>query len=256
MNAPNIQVPIEPIFTQDPSIYWKRPHRHSKDWKPGLGQSTTQLTQEGVGLATTGIVAGSAIAGATAIGAIAGPIGAIAGALIGLLSQVFSGCGQTCVLTSDAANQVEQLLQQNLAAYLASGRTQAEQAAALANFDNTWAKLVQYCGNASFGAAGQNCITDRQAGSCAYHTSAGGWNGCTYTYPGTNGSGTTCWNWAVGYRDPIANDPCVVADTTTEAIASTVNQAWQSVGGTGGISANLVPLLLIAGVVILALVII
>lgn len=178
----------------------------------GVGQVTPA---QGISLATTGITAGSAIAGATAIGAVAGPIGAIAGALAGLLTNIFKGCGSSCTLTSDEANQVEQALQQNLEAYFASPRTQADQTAALANFDNTWAQLVQYCGNPSFGQAGQNCVSDREEGSCAYKTTPGSWNGCTWQGAGANGSGSTCWNWFVGYRDPIANDPCVQPNATT-----------------------------------------
>jgi hypothetical protein len=232
--------------------------RHAREWRPNLGQTSTQLAQTGISLATTGTVAGSAIAGASAIGAIAGPIGAIAGTLIGLLTQIFSGCGQSCTLTSDAANQIEQVLQQNLAAYFGSSRTQSEQAAALANFDNTWAKLQQYCGQPSFGSAGQNCITDRESGSCAYKTSPGSFDGCTWNGAGANNSGSTCWNWFVGYRDPIANDPCVVPDAAVQTaagsssspagVASSVSSAWSS------LIADPLPLFLIGGILLLAVI--
>jgi hypothetical protein len=183
--------------------------------------------------------------------------------LISLLSQVFAGCGQSCTLTSDAANQVEQLLQQNVAAYLASGRTKSEQAAALANFDNTWAKLVQYCGSGSFGSAGQRCVTDREQGSCAYHTSPASWNGCTYQGAGANNSGSACWNWFVGYRDPIATDPCVQPDPTVPVapgtsnstpgqVSSSVTTAWN--GLDSALGSNPLPLFLIAGILLLAVV--
>ena len=236
--------------------------RGTREWRPGLGQSGIQLSQEGISLATTGVVVGASIAGATAIGAIAGPIGAIAGVLVSLLASVFKGCGSSCTLTSDAANQIEQALQQNLEAYMSSGHTQAEQTAALANFDNTWAQLEQYCGQASFGTAGQNCISDREAGACHYETSAGGWqqlNGTwTYVAPGLQGSGSTCWNWFVGYRDPIANDPTVVANaasptsasaTGTGTIADDIDSIWSEL--TGG-STNLAPLLIVGALILAA----
>jgi len=241
-------------------------HRHSQDWR-GMGRigqgggSVQQLGSESLTLATTGATVGAMIAGASAIIPVIGIAGAIAGVLVSLLSQVFSGCGQSCVLTSDAANQIEQILQQNRNAYLQqSTRTKSEQAAFLSNFDNTWAKLVQYCGNPSFSAAGQRCVTDREQGSCAYHTTPGGWDAstCTYAYPGANNSGSECWNWFVGYRDPIALDPCVVADSTVQAtpsgatpsqIAQGTSQIWGTASAT-----NLMPLFLIGGLLLLAVI--
>ena len=133
----------------------------------------------------------------------AAPFVSLGVALTGLLMKVFSGCGQTCVLASNEANQVEQYLQKNLALYQASGHTHSEQAAALANFDNAWSVLEQYCGNPQLGNAGHNCIADRQAGACKWKNDGAG---------GPAGSGSICWNWFVGYRDPIANDPNVVPD--------------------------------------------
>ena len=161
------------------------------------------------GAATTG----SLIAALAGAGPLAGPIGAAVGAVAGILVQVFKGCGQTCVQATSIANQVEPVLAQNLAAYIAEPVHYASlQAAALNNFDTAWAALVQNCSNPALAAAGQNCIGDRQRGSCAYKTSPGGWSGKTYMPPGANGSGSACWNWFVGYRDPIANDPNVVPD--------------------------------------------
>lgn len=238
--------------------------RHAREWRPNLGQTQTQLAQQATGYAgTAATTTASLLASIGAVSAATVPlVGAVvaAGALLAnVLINVFSGCGQSCTLTSDEANQVEQALQQNLAAYLAipnGQRTQAIQAAALANFDNAWAQLVKYCGSGSFGQAGQNCIQDRESGSCAYKTSPGGWqqqNGVwTYVYPGANGSGTTCWNWTVGYRDPIANDPTVVANapgTSTSAATSAVNSMF------GSSTTSLAPLLVIGAIVIGALVV-
>jgi hypothetical protein len=168
-------------------------------WHPGLGSTGSTLSA-------------------------ADQVGALAGSLVGILEKVFSGCGQTCVETSQEANALEPYLQQNLQAYLSSSRTASEQALALSNFDTIWSKLAQFCGSGQFGTAGQKCISDRQQGSCAYKTSPGGWNGCTYSAPGPNNSGQTCWNWFVGYRDPIANDPCVVPDSVgSTSLASALN---------------------------------
>ena len=213
----------------------------------GLGDAATQITGTtgglisagiGVGVATGAVAAGTALA---TIGLVAGPIGAIAGVLIGILEQVFSGCGQSCTLTSQAANQIEQTLQQNLLAYQASGHTKSEQAAALANFDYAWGKLQQYCGQASFGAAGQRCTTDRQRGACKWTNDGHG---------GPAGSGNVCWNWFVGYRDPIANDPNVQPDTAATAnIGATVQQAL------GLTSGNYTPIIIgLAAILILVVV--
>jgi len=242
--------------------------RHSPDWRPNLGQSNTQLAQQATGYAATAATTATTLL--STIGVVSAAtvplIGAVVAAgtvLANLLINAFSGCGQSCTLTSEEANQIEQALQQNLSAYLAipnGERTKSIQAAALANFDNTWAQLVQYCGNPSFGSAGQRCVTDREQGSCAYKTSPGGWTkdssgNWSYHGAGPNGSGSTCWNWFVGYRDPIANDPAVVPDAVPNA-ASQVSSAVNQIFGGSGLSAspNLTPLLLIGGALLLAMV--
>ena len=56
------------------------------------------------------------------------------------------------------------------------------------------------------------CIADRQRGGCHYQS---------------NGQ---CWNWFIGYRDPIANDPQVAASMAA-------NPLWWT-----GIDPNLVVL--------------
>lgn len=247
-----------------------RVHRHAREWRPNLGQTQTQLAQQAAGYAgTAATTVTSLLATIGTVSAATVPlVGAVVAAgtlLANVLIKVFSGCGQSCTLTSDEANEVEQALQQNLAAYLAipnGQRTQAIQAAALANFDNAWAQLVKYCGSGSFGQAGQNCISDRESGSCAYKTSPGGWqqqNGeWIYVYPGANGSGTACWNWTIGYRDPIANDPTVVpnaAGTSTSAATSATNQTFEATTGMSSTATlNLAPLLIIGAIVVGALV--
>ena len=231
-----------------PPIY-RAVSRASRDWSPGLGElSTAEIVARKLGIPmprglrglgqSTQQISASASSGASAtvgilvaLGTVTGPVGAaIAGAITvaQLLVGIFKGCGQTCVEATDIVNQVEPVLQQNLATYLASPvHTQSLQAAAINNFQTAWNAVVQNCNNPSLATAGQNCISERQQGACAYKTSPGGWqqNGGTwqYVYPGANGSGSTCWNWFVGYLDPIQNDPTVVPDSVvTSPSSSTV----------------------------------
>lgn len=202
--------------------------------RPGLGQVSTQAISQ---IAATG--ATTTISTLVALGAITGPVGAAIAGLVAvgtLLASVFKGCGQTCVEASDIANQVESALQQNLQQYLSSPvHYQSLQTAALNNFQTAWTALTQACGAASLASAGQNCISERQQGACSYKTSPGGWTQSsagvwTYTYPGANGSGSSCWNWFIGYHDPIANDPTVVADPAGTAATSAITQGLTDVG--------------------------
>lgn len=212
----------------------------------GLGDAATNLIAQSGGITTTAL---SLIPATAAIPGL-GPAIALGAALVGLLGQVFSGCGQTCVLTSEAANKIETLLKQNIDSYFAlSPRYRSVQAAALANFDNTWQQLVQYCGQAQFGAAGQNCIQDRQSGSCKWKASAGHFDQCTWTPAGAAGSGDTCWNWFAGYRDPIANDPCVQDDPpVTSTVANAASTAVDALSGITGMSSSV---LLLGGLALL-----
>ena len=188
--------------------------------------------------------------------AFAGPVGAaIAGviAVASLLISAFgvgSGCGQTCIIASNDANKVEALLQQNLQAYLSSPvHYKSLQTAALNNFDTIWQMLVTACSDPSLGDAGKRCISDRQSGSCKYHTSPGGWQNGKYVYPGANNSGTACWDWFIGYRSPIADDPTVVADPAPGSAPSsaTGGSTTGAAATTGALSSGTLPLLLIAG---------
>jgi len=122
-----------------------------------------------------------------------------------LVTRMVQGCGQSCTLTSDAANQIEAQLIQNLRAYENSGHTQAEQAAALQVFDAYWFTLAEYCGKPEFQStrAGRACIEDRAAGSCKWKDDSG-----------------QCWNWFIGYRDPIANDQNVRPNATPASAAA------------------------------------
>ena len=202
--------------------------------RPGLGQVTTQTVAQ---LAATG--ASTTVGILVALGTIGGPVGTAIGGLIAvgtLLASVFKGCGQTCVEASDIANQVSAALTTNLQQYLAAPVHYASlQMAALNNFNTAWAALTQGCGNPQLASAGQNCISERQQGACSYKTSPGGWqqgssSGWTYVYPGANGSGSTCWNYFVGYHDPIANDPTVVPDPPAAGVQSAITTELTHLG--------------------------
>jgi len=171
----------------------------------GLGATDPILTASGGAAAATG----GLIALAPGM-ALAGPIGAAVGAVLALLGilGVGSGCGQSCIAASNDANAIEVALKANLQAFLSG---QIDQATALANFQALWLQLQQACAQIG-GDAGKNCIADRQQGACHYQTSPGGWQqgsdgAWQYIAAGPNGSGTTCWNWDVGYREAIASAP-------------------------------------------------
>lgn len=253
----------------------------------GLGAGNTLFTVGGANITGSGITqafgygsqvanqTGNAIAGAAAgglsmaasifamspvIAATCPPCGAvlaIGAALVPIVMKLVQGCGQSCIEASDAANQIEPLLVQNVSNYVnAPIRYKSLQAAALANFDQTFAQLVQRCQQVG-GAGGTNCVKDRVAGACKWKASAGAWakdsSGAYHWTPaGPSGSGSTCWNWVVGYRDPIANDPGVVPDPeglfTGGAASDPISQILNSL--TGGGSSNT---LLLVGAGLLAL---
>jgi hypothetical protein len=226
-------------------------------WHPGLmglgdANATARDVQMGAGLATpviTGVIASQAASTAAATGSAAAILGMapalavpiIGAALVGVTLAVTyliknSGCGITCVETSQWANQAEPLLKQNADAYfsLPAPRTRSQQQAVLNTFDTVWARLQQLCGQPGTGNAGVRCISDRQAGSCKWKaTGAPPW-------PGSPQEGA-CWNWFAAYRDPIANDTGVVSDE--QAAASSFASSI-----TGG--SSLLPLALLAGLVL------
>jgi hypothetical protein len=211
-------------------------------------------------LNTTGIVSGAAAVGVSAA-AISGLIAASAVPIIGaaiaaatlIITQIVknSGCGQTCIETSQWANQAEQGLIKNIQAYFSnSPRYASQQALALANFDAIWAQLQAICGQAGTGNAGVRCITDRQAGACTWKQTS---NSVLLPYPGEPQAGE-CWNWFSGYRDPIANDPDVQPDTVASTAGSVASSATAAAGtllADVGISSSLaLPLLIGAGVLL------
>jgi hypothetical protein len=234
----------------------------------GLARKGVMRGSSGMGQSTSGTISQVASGAGTAVGATSGllvaagvlqavPIaGQIAGAVLAItavVAQFFKGCGSSCTLTTAEVNQVEPYMQQNLQQYLAAPVSAATQQEALNNFNQLWQGVVNYCSQPSMAKAGQNCISDRQSGSCAYKTTPGGWqqtNGVwTYVYPGANGSGSTCWNWFVGYHDPIANDPRVAEAASAPSSVSagspvaSVESAVSAI--TGGLPGWLIPAALI-----------
>lgn len=183
----------------------------------GMGDAiseTAQVASLGGSLAagTVGVVASTgAIAATTASIAIPAIGIGVAAVMVALALIKNSGCGDTCIIASNDANKIEPLLKANLDGYMAGPRTVASQQQALANFDQIWAALVQACSNPALGDAGKRCISDRQAGACHY------------------GAPPNCWNWFVGYRNPIADDPYVVSNPVDSIIQSAGLPA--SVGG-------------------------
>lgn len=204
-------------------------------------------------------VAGAVAAGLSTAAAIVTPACppcgaalALGAALTGIVTKMLQGCGQSCIQATDAANQAEPLLQQNLTNYVtAPVRYASLQQNALANFNVMFQNLVAACQNVG-GAGGAACIKDRQAGGCKWKASPWKWNADgTFTPAGAAGSGNQCWNWVYGYHDAIAQDPFVVPDPVGSAagdVGSSIQNALSSLfGSSGGGVASPSPLLLIAG---------
>ena len=216
----------------------------------GMGDAawTARTVQVSGSIAASGATAvlGSLTAnGGTVLGLTSAAVPVIGAALMGatMLVQYLvanSGCGQTCIVTSQWANQAAAALQQVMDSYFAlpSPRTQAQQAVAIANFQTIWNTLQQQCGQPGTGNAGVRCITDRQAGACTWKQKY------APTYPGQPNIGE-CWDWFNGYLAPIQQDP-VVPDSTTS-----VSGSIDSVLAGGTSSPAFLPLVGIAALVAL-----
>ena len=81
--------------------------------------------------------------------------------LVGLFQNRVSGPQK--VAATQIVDEAERLMQQNLAAYLATP-TPANQAAALDNFDRLWSGILTSCGDPGLADAGRRCISERQRG--------------------------------------------------------------------------------------------
>lgn len=174
------------------------------------GSQIAQAAASGQDVGQAAAIAGVATAGQIAAGmttaAWAVPVigAAVAGVTLWLAS-IFRRNAQKEQATR-IVNEIEPKLKENLEAYFNGPRTRASQLQALSNFDAAWNAMVQACRNSQLGSAGERCISDRQQGACAWKAS------CSRQIDGVcvdyrldpNGE---CWNWFVGYRDPIAKDP-------------------------------------------------
>lgn len=161
-------------------------------------------------ISTAGSVAGSGLTiGLISAGAVAGPIGiAIGGLVAGAAALVSalgigSGCGNSCVQATSIVNQAEVVLKQNLAAYQAGQLSQTD---AMANFNQIWSAVQQSCA-AIPGAAGSNCIGDRQRGGK--------------------------WDWFAMYYDPIINTPPVSNDSSSMTSLFSSGNSWLLLGALG-----------------------
>jgi len=246
--------------------------RLAKSFPPnvaGLGDAMTdylaQQAKTKQTISTAGAYGGSLAT--AAVGTIAAHLAATGGSVIGLSAGALSaavpfigpaimgatlliqhliansGCGITCIETSQWANEAEPALAKNLDGYfsLPTPRTQTQKALALANFDSIWGQLVSMCSDPSTGDAGKRCISDRQAGACKWKQTA------SNTVPGSPAVGQ-CWNWFAGYRDPIANDP-VVPDPVPDTSAGGGDGSTLYIPGSAGGGSNLLPLLLVGGLI-------
>jgi hypothetical protein len=241
-----------------------QPYNPTHRWQryPGLGQGAVQTGETAASIAATGIATTTSILGAltpglTVLGLAVPVVGTAIAALVAVgiaVVNCFKGCGQTCTQATSYANQADTIMVNNVTAYTSSPiRYASMQAAALNTFDTAWAALQQACGQSSLGAAGQRCISDRQQGACTWKASPGGWNADgTYTPWGAAGSGSTCWNWFVGMRDPIANDPFVQPDPVAGGDALPSSTTLTS--GITSSTEDLTPLLVGAGLILAALV--
>jgi hypothetical protein len=201
--------------------------------------------------AATAVLGSIAASGGTILGLTAASLVPVVGPIIGaavmglqLLIQN-SGCGQTCIVTSQWANQAAEKLQQILDGYFAlpAPRTDAQKAVGVAAFNSVWQILTQQCGQSAAGNAGVRCISDRQRGACTWKQKY------TPVYPGEPQIGE-CWNWFNGYLDPIQKDPTVPDASPLQSVSDSVSSIF---GGStaGGSSPSLLPLAAIAALVVL-----
>jgi hypothetical protein len=200
----------------------------------GVTSGITEALATGSPLRGAGVAIGSTMMTLAPLTGPAAPFVAAAGAVISLLSNMFHGCGATCIQATEIANKFEQEFQQLKSQYFAQPiRTKTMQTAYLTAFDQTAQQMYDLCSNPQLGAAGQRCISERliKGGSapwCPTHT------GC---------------DWITTLRDPIANDTGVQPDPPASAgvLETALGNAASTAGG------SMVPWLAV-GLVVLGLV--
>ena len=137
----------------------------------------------------------------------------------------------TCIVTSNWANDAETKLRALAKAYFATPapRTQSQQQAAMQGFMSVWNYLQQECSNPQLGDPGRRCISDRQDGACDWKQTN------LLGIPGEPAVGE-CFNWWNEYYWPIANDitvPDAPLQDATAAIFGTSVSPWLLLAGAG-----------------------
>lgn len=124
------------------------------------GAATARSIMSGAAQAASGITSIVTL-GATATG-----IGAAIGGLVALgfaISNIFSGCGDTCTMATTYANAAEDKLNQIIDTWnnAPSPKPRSMQLAALTIVVGTFTALCKACGSGSLGDAGKRCIDER-----------------------------------------------------------------------------------------------
>lgn len=185
----------------------------SEDYLPPYYGSLRHSEMFGLGDGTQ-VANASISAGATVASASAAPIAASLGLAVPVVGAAIAGIALAIgawvnrvgpkqkVATTKIVNDAEPLLKQNLAAFQASEQTIENQQAALQNFNQIWAKVVEACSSPVYGNPGKNCISDRQRGGK--------------------------WDWFSYYYDPIVNAKVVssgqlLANQTTGTLGAALS---------------------------------
>jgi hypothetical protein len=130
----------------------------------------------------------------------AAPFLIAAATLVAPLAMLMNrGCGQTCIQSSEYANQAADTLDKLGKAYWAQPvRYRSMQVQTLSYIDQVLNWLQQVCGDPALGDAGRRCISERLVrGGTAPWCPTPNHTGCDYL---------------TATRDPIANDAQVIAD--------------------------------------------
>lgn len=175
---------------------------------------------------------GVGFVGAAAVGgAVGGPVGVVANvAVMGVTSLIgyFKKRGRQKQVASQYADEIEYYMKQNLDAWEASSKSNADQKQCLDNFDLLWHEAVSLWSDPSLGSAGQRAIQERGEG------------------------GTPSWgkNWFQLYRYPIAEYQVGNVASVTGGVSETITNAL-GLNTTGSFDWGIViPVLIIGGVLV------
>jgi hypothetical protein len=217
----------------EPGYYSMSPTQFAVGAAADFGAGMMQAAASGAPLGQAAAIQGVATAGqiASGLSTAAWAVPVIGAAVAGVtfwLSSMFRRGAQKEAATK-IVEQIGDKMKENVEAYFAGPRTLASQQQALANFDAAWNAMVQALSNRQLGDAGKRGIAERDRSGCKWHAACQTQDpltGICIGY-GPDGSGPDCWNYFVGFRDPIANDPlpqrggvpALNAQPVTEALA-------------------------------------